>query len=93
MPKNTNTSDKENDKMEAVSICMGCGGVGFKDKEDYATKNNTSSNNKRVSLECVNPDCGLHKIYQHCPCKNRLIKNRLIKNGRDWSYHAAKADN
>ena len=90
--ENNQVSHNENDKTEAVPICICCGSTKIKELEKsdrYYNKQGVmlKRTSRSVWMQCV--ECELVQIYNHCG--DQVCDNRIIKNGFYWSYHSARA--
>ena len=81
---------QSNDRTLAVPICIRCGSSNYqiihKTKEYRDSNGNWKQRTpKSVWQKCI--ECEQWQVYNHCAND----KQRLIKNGFYWSYHAARA--
>ncbi len=89
----SSTDNLDNDKTQAVPICISCGSTHIKHlKKSSSYQNSSGKRVKRtprsVWMQCT--ECEQIQIYNHCANKSDH-GTRLIKNGLYWSYHSARA--
>lgn len=76
-----NCNVREDPMVQKRIFCIACG---F-DEYDYKSEFTKNRKGKKWNITCKN--CSLFTVYSYCGS----CKNRLVKNGHYWTYHATQA--